>query len=212
MRLKPDALRAEVDAHAARMSGPLWRGDDPQEDETWVEQLAVPQGRITPEELTQSVHHANAPDAGAAQATVGAAEEQRRTLAQAQEANPRSRGPSAILDYTPRAFPACRAPDGPAPTLEARLARLNLIQKQEPEADTLSSDSAVRPVLRKNAAVIDLTHRARFAIEDLESAVLKNLPAGVSPNSVRVFFNKYGERLVESVVEMVLQASDSADV
>ena len=212
MRLKPDVLRAEADAHAARMSGHLWRRADPQEDENWVEQLAVPQAFLRPEELTESVHHANAPDAGAAQAAVGSTEEQRRTLAQAPEANPRSRGPSAILDYTPKAFPACRAPDGPAPTLEVRLGRLNLIQKQEPEAAATSSGSAVRPELRRSAAVIYLTHRARFAIEDLESAILKNLPAGVSPRSVRAFFNKYGERLVESVVEMVLHASDSADV
>jgi len=38
------------------------------------------------------------------------------------------------LDYTPRAFPGARAPDGPAPDLEAKLANLGLADDDESDA------------------------------------------------------------------------------
>lgn len=59
------------------------------------------------------------------------------------------------LNYTPRAFPGARAPDGPAPDLEARLANRGLLDNDEPgvtksEAQTETPRSQ-RPPVHKSA-------------------------------------------------------------
>ena len=55
-----------------------------------------------------------------------------------------------VLDYTPRAFPGVRAPDGPAPTLERDLARLGLVEGGSPEARNAAPPS--NPARRKPQA------------------------------------------------------------
>lgn len=50
------------------------------------------------------------------------------------------------LDYTPRAFPGARAPDGPAPDLGEKLAKLGVIEESETMESRASNESAVSPV------------------------------------------------------------------
>lgn len=52
---------------------------------------------------------------------------------------------SGGLDYTPRAFPGARAPDGPTPDLEDQLAKLGLVDRPEAQEPRLSARSGVNP-------------------------------------------------------------------
>lgn len=66
------------------------------------------------------------------------------------------------LDYTPRAFPGARAPDGPAPDLEDKLAELGLVDRvnTEPSADASAGvNHDVNPGTKKRPS-LDYTPRA----------------------------------------------------
>lgn len=66
------------------------------------------------------------------------------------------------LDYTPRAFPGARAPDGPAPDLEDKLAELGLVDRAdaEPLADASAGvNPDVNPGTKKRPS-LDYTPRA----------------------------------------------------
>lgn len=67
------------------------------------------------------------------------------------------------LDYTPRAFPGARAPDGPAPGLEDKLATLGLVDRadaQEPRVDARADvNPGVNPGTKKRGS-LDYTPRA----------------------------------------------------
>lgn len=67
------------------------------------------------------------------------------------------------LDYTPRAFPGARAPDGPAPDLEDKLAKLGLVDRedaQEPRVDAKADvNPGVNPGTKKRGS-LDYTPRA----------------------------------------------------
>lgn len=66
------------------------------------------------------------------------------------------------LDYTPRAFPGARAPDGPAPDLEDKLAELGLVERAnaEPSADVNAGvNHDVSPGTKKRSS-LDYTPRA----------------------------------------------------
>lgn len=66
------------------------------------------------------------------------------------------------LDYTPRAFPAARAPDGPAPDLEDKLAELGLVDRAdaEPRADASAGVTPdITPGTKKRSS-LDYTPRA----------------------------------------------------
>ena len=67
------------------------------------------------------------------------------------------------LDYTPRAFPGARAPDGPAPDLEARLAELGLVDRSEGNESQPSAKADASPGVSpgtKKRASLDYTPRA----------------------------------------------------
>jgi hypothetical protein len=49
------------------------------------------------------------------------------------------------LDYTPRAFPGARDPDGPAPDLEDQLAKLGLVDRAEAEESRADTRNDVNP-------------------------------------------------------------------
>lgn len=49
------------------------------------------------------------------------------------------------LDYTPRAFPGARDPDGPAPDLENQLAELGLVERAEPQESRSDARVGVHP-------------------------------------------------------------------
>ena len=62
------------------------------------------------------------------------------------------------LDYTPRAFPGSRDPDGPAPDMEAKLAELGLLEGAEPvevRPRNVRADAGAerKPVTKKRAAL-----------------------------------------------------------
>lgn len=67
------------------------------------------------------------------------------------------------LDYTPRAFPGARAPDGPAADLEEKLANLGLVDDGNAEAkksDTRRDESSGRRPGAKRPDPLDYTPRA----------------------------------------------------
>lgn len=55
------------------------------------------------------------------------------------------------LDYTPRAFPGARAPDGPAPNLEDKLAQLGLLDRVEAKAPRSEDRADVKPGVNAGA-------------------------------------------------------------
>ncbi len=70
------------------------------------------------------------------------------------------------LDYTPQAFPGARAPDGPAPDLEQRLAELGVTEHPASPAQSsirsAESRTAKPPVsaLHRESVLADASHRA----------------------------------------------------
>ena len=55
------------------------------------------------------------------------------------------------LDYTPRAFPGARAPDGPAPDLEDKLAQLGLVDRADAHEPRSDARSGVNPGVNPGA-------------------------------------------------------------
>ena len=109
-----------------------------------------------------------APDLGDKLAKMGLLEGQEPTN-QAADARPdvssgRSRGAKKQggLDYTPQAFPGARAPDGPAPDLQARLEKLGLAE----QIDAPAARPDVRP--HQNAAPVP-PHRAESAVPRVQA-------------------------------------------
>ena len=67
------------------------------------------------------------------------------------------------LDYTPRAFPGARAPDGPASDLEAKLAQIGLLEqsgKAESRAESRRDTQADPQHGRQRSTPLDYTPRA----------------------------------------------------
>jgi hypothetical protein len=67
------------------------------------------------------------------------------------------------LDYTPKAFPGARAPDGPASDLEEKLAHIGLLEsadKTAPAAEYRRGSDADSPQGRKKGTPLDYTPRA----------------------------------------------------
>lgn len=63
------------------------------------------------------------------------------------------------LDYTPRAFPGARAPDGPAPGLENQLAELGLVERADAQDARSDASADVNPGTKKRGS-LDYTPRA----------------------------------------------------
>lgn len=53
------------------------------------------------------------------------------------------------LDYTPQAFPGARDPDGPAPDLEEKLAKLGLVQREAPKDVRPDASAGANPGAKK---------------------------------------------------------------
>lgn len=57
------------------------------------------------------------------------------------------------LDYTPRAFPGARDPDGPAPDLEDRLAQLGLVEREGAKDVRADASAGANPGAKKRSAL-----------------------------------------------------------
>lgn len=67
------------------------------------------------------------------------------------------------LDYTPRAFPGARDPDGPAPDLESQLAKLGLVDRAETKESIHDASAGVNPGVNpgaKKRAALEYTPQA----------------------------------------------------
>ena len=57
------------------------------------------------------------------------------------------------LDYTPRAFPGARDPDGPAPDLEDRLAKLGLVEREGAKDVRADASAGANPGAKKRSTL-----------------------------------------------------------
>ncbi len=207
MKLDKDTLVDEVDGHEERMKGPLWSKDGgemgPMSEqgrnrkpsnrrqamkvstdliEDAIDQMARSLRKAPPAGLTtRQVSGAlvrlrptirdllaaavvNAQHSQSASCACGAKPAPKRELA---------------LDYTPRAFPGARAPDGPAPELEDRLVKMGLAEPSEKPIDSAGTQDDEREEAKFAADVeeawglanyIDGSEaRARYVLTDLGS-------------------------------------------